>query len=313
MALGLSLRPTCLLLFLREGARRPATNGLAMRTFSPETEPDVISVVNAYTAGWPYCQPLGPELIAHWRTLGPAFQPDRMRIASRDGEPRAFAHGELDGDCHYVHLLAMVPGAIEEGVELLRAAEQQARAAGATRLCGPTCVSGKFYGGYVLGLEPYHPHWGTAATEAFVQVGFRITQSEALMIASRAPVSEVQIPRGYELVETPCAPEFEAVAFRYAALYDGREVAVCGGRLYPSLPAPSGGTIGQVGPVDTDEAHRNRGLATALVTLTLDRLWHWGAVEALVSTGLENGPALRAYEKAGFRRRHNLNEWSKEL
>ena len=300
-----------------------------MRTFSPETESAVISLVNAYTAGWPYCRPLGPELLAHWQTLGQAFQPGRMLIAYRDvagrsrhpgppeadagSEPRAFAHGELGSDRYCVHLLAMVPGAIEQGVELLAAAEQQARAAGAPRLCGPFCDSGRFYGGYVLGLEPYHPHWGTDATEAFVQAGFRITQSEVLMIAPRAPVSEVQTPRGYELVETPCAPEFEARTFRYAARHEGREVAVCGGRLYPKLRAPSEGSVGQVGPVDTDEAHRNRGLATALVTLTLNRLWQWGAAEALVSTGLENAPALRAYEKAGFRRRHNLNEWSKEL
>ncbi len=285
-----------------------------MRTFSPETEPDVISLVNASTATWPYCRPLGPELLAHWRSLGPAFQPERLLIAYHSDEPRAFAHGELDRDCHYVHLLAMVPGAIDEGVELLHDAEQQARAAGATRLCGPTCVSGKFYGGYVLGLEPYHPHWGTDATEVFVQAGFRITQSEAFMIASRpAHLSTPTPPTGCELVETPCEPEFQARAFRYAALYDGREVAVCGGRLYPNLPAPSGGPVGQVGPVETDEPHRNRGLATALVILTLNRLWEWGASEALVSTGLENGPALRAYEKCGFRRRHLVMEWGKEL
>jgi hypothetical protein len=103
-----------------------------MRTFSPETESDVLRIVNAYTASWPYCRPLGPELLAHWRTLGAAFQPDRMLLAYRDGEPRAFAHGELARDCYGVHLLAMLPGAIEEGVELLAAAEAQARAACAT-------------------------------------------------------------------------------------------------------------------------------------------------------------------------------------
>jgi len=38
-----------------------------------------------------------------------------------------------------------------------------------------------------------------------------------------------------------------------------------------------------------------------------------GAAQVLISTGLENTPALRAYERAGFVRRHNQNEWQKVL
>ena len=50
-----------------------------------------------------------------------------------------------------------------------------------------------------------------------------------------------------------------------------------------------------------------------MVKLCLRRLAEMGAEEVLISTGLNNPPALRAYENAGFRRRHSINEWSKDL
>ncbi len=291
-----------------------APTGLELRAFSADTEADPVALVNAYTAGWPYTRRIDAELVAHWRTLGERYQPERLLLAYREGTPRAFLHGERAGDVHYVHLLAVAPEAVEEGVSLLAHAEAQARAEGAARLCGPTCDSGRWYGGYILGLEPYHPHWAVAATQALVRAGYHMTQCDVLMVAE-APAEAVEglPPAGYEIAGAACAPEFKARVFRLVAQRDGQEVATCGGRLYPELIGSSGRPIGQLGFVGTEAAHRGRGLATALVRRALARLWEWGAGEVLISTGLENGPALRAYERAGFRRRHNQNEWQKLL
>jgi GNAT superfamily N-acetyltransferase len=270
--------------------------------------------VNAYTAGWPYSRPIDGALVEHWKTLGEGFQPERMLVAYRDGVPRAFLHGQRDRDCHLVHLLAMAPGAVEEGVWLLEQAEAQARAEGALWLCGPTCRSNNFYGGYVLGLEPYHPHWAVEGTEAFVRAGYHTTEREALMVAGLArEVPETEMPAGYEVADAPTWVCFGARAFRLVARREGQEVAYCGAHFFPDQPSPRGGPIGQVGPVGTEEAHRGRGLATALTKLALRRLQEWGAAEVLISTGLENYPALRAYEKAGFVRRSHLLEWQKAL
>lgn len=289
-------------------------SGLEVRAFGPATEGDAMAIINAYTAGWHYSRPVEAELIAHWQSLGGEYQPDKMLIAYREGVPRAFLHGQAEGEGHYLHLLAMVPGAVEEGVWLLEQAEGKARAAGGRRLCGPTCRSGRFYGGYLLGLEPYHPHWAVDGTEAFVRAGFSISQSEVLMVAEPAVrLAEPQIPAGYSISEVEAEPEFQARSFRLAALHEQREVATCGARLYPQLTAPGGGPVGQLGFVGTAEQHRGKGLGTALVMLALKRLYAWGASEVLVSTGLENTSALRVYERAGFRRKHNLNEWSKML
>jgi ribosomal protein S18 acetylase RimI-like enzyme len=120
-------------------------------------------------------------------------------------------------------------------------------------------------------------------------------------------------PGGYTLDEAKADWEFAAKMFRFTATYDGEEVASCTGRLFEDLAAPGGGPVGQLGFVGTDEAHRGRGLARSLVKLSLQRLREWRASECILTTGLENTPALRAYENAGFERRYNLNKWSKDL
>jgi len=296
------------------GAMSERSEGHRTRPFSPETEADAIGLINSYIDGWPYSRPIDADLVAHWKTLGERYQPENMLTAYRAGAPIAFAHGERDRDQFYLHLLALAAGAVGGGVLLLGEMEARARSAGAKRLCGPTALSGRFYGGYVLGLEPYHPHWATDVTDAFVQASFVISQSEALMVADLTQsIPRFGPPAGYEIVDGQAEPEFKARVCQLVALHSGREVATCGGRLYPELQMPTGGPVGQLGFVGTDEAHRGKGLATALVSRSLARLQEWGARSILVSTGLENTPALRAYEKAGFRRKHNQNEWSKAL
>jgi ribosomal protein S18 acetylase RimI-like enzyme len=287
---------------------------MIVQPFSAKREADVLQVVNTYTQTWPYSRPLGPDLLTYWKTLGKRHQPDHMLIAYSNGIARAFAHGEQQDDVHNLHLLAATPDGVEEAALLLQAVEEQARSHGAQRLYGPRCAAQAFYGGYVLGAEPYHPHWATAVTDLYVQAGFAMTQCDVLMSGQcHANAVEVAGPPGYELVETTATPEFGARTFRFAATVDGLEVSTCTGRLYCRLRNASGGVVGQLGPVGTHEAHRGRGLATALVRLSLGRLGEWGAGEALVSTGLENDAALRVYEKAGFRRKHSINEWSKAL
>ena len=63
----------------------------------------------------------------------------------------------------------------------------------------------------------------------------------------------------------------------------------------------------------TDEAHRGKGLARVMTQMCLRTMQEWGGAEVLLSTGLNNVPALRAYERAGFERRHHACEWTKTL
>ena len=273
-----------------------------------------MEVINEYIAGWPYVRPVDAALVDYWQTL-PAFQPKHVRLAYRGAKPRAFLHGQASEDRRFmIHLLALVPGAMEEAMRLLADAERRARAQNLTHLVGPTWRALVFYAGYVLGQEPFHPHWAAEATEAYVRAGFRLSFPGVLMVADlKRRLAREQPPAGYEVREIERRPEFGAQPFGYGAFVDDECASYCYGRLYPGLRAPSGGVVGQLGHVETKKAHRGRGLARVVCRLGLRRLRDLGAAEALICTGLDNFPALRVYERVGFARRYNLNGWSKAL
>ena len=291
-----------------------SANQVEIRTFDPGTENDIIKIVNAYTASWPYSRPVDASVLAYWRTMGDRFQPHHMLLAYHNGAPKAFLHGEWTEEWFDVYLLAAMPGAVDEATQLLHAVEPMAKSAGSPRIDGPTHRAWRFYNGYALGHEPYHPHWERDATEAYVRSGWCLSYASVMMVADLSrEVAISSFPKGYVLTETRADEEFSARVFRFAATYNDEEVASCLGRHFEKLAAPGGGSVGQLGFVGTDEAHRNRGLARRLVECSLKRLKEWGASECLLVTGLDNIPALRAYENAGFERRYSLNKWSKDF
>jgi GNAT superfamily N-acetyltransferase len=287
---------------------------ISIRSFSEACGRDAMRVINAYIEGWPYVRRVDAALMRHWRTL-PAYQPRNMRLAYRSDVARAFLHGQEQDDKRFmIHLLALKPGAVEEGVRLLADAERRARARGMTSLIGPNWRALVFYAGFVLGQEPYHPHWAAEATEAYVRAGFRIGHQGVLLFRDLSkPVSIEPAPAPYEVRPIERKPEYGAVPFACAAFLGDQQVAHCYARLYPELKRPAGGFVGQLGHVGTEEGHRGKGLARVLCRLCLRRLRELGAAEALINTGLENFPALRVYERVGFVRRYNMNQWSKPL
>jgi GNAT superfamily N-acetyltransferase len=304
------------------------------RTFSEGASADVIAVVNAYTAGWAYTRPIDGALLEHWRGL-PEFQPGSILIAYRHGTPVAMLHGEIRAEgLAFVHLLAVAGGgkvagggnaaggakaeakteAKAEAQSLLEGFELSARSAGAKRIIGPSPAAAVFYGGYVLGAEPYHPHWAIESLEVYIRAGYHISQSDTLMVCDLAgEVAVDAAPEGYQVVPADVAPEFGASAFGYNGLYDGQRVAYCHARHYPLLMSPRGTAVGQIGPVGTNSSHRGKGLARVMTQMCVARLREMGAGEAILSTGLDNVPALRAYRRAGFRACYGMTEWTKDL
>ena len=79
------------------------------------------------------------------------------------------------------------------------------------------------------------------------------------------------------------------------------------------MTASGGGPVGQIGNVSTEADHRGRGLARIMVKKCLQDLREMGAAETLIATSLDNFPALKSYENAGFERRYNINHWVKNL
>jgi len=285
-----------------------------LKIFDPDDPRTEIALVNTFTEGWPYSRPIDEALIQHWRTLD-RFQREHMLTAWEDRRPVAFIHGEVaSDDVAHIAILAVRPGQAEAGTWLLEQWHGALAGKGVTQCRGPTARAGAFYGGFVIGLEPYPPSWATAAVESFLRAGYRMGPPDLIMVCDLSQeVKQDPVPQDYEVIEVEPASEYEAKVFGYHAVRNGQKAAHCYARLYPALTSPAGLPVGQIGNVTTEPEHRNRGLARAMVQMSLRRLAGMGAGEALIATGLENRPALRAYERAGFQRRHLLTDWICDL
>ncbi|MEM8769917.1 MAG: GNAT family N-acetyltransferase [Pseudomonadota bacterium] len=95
---------------------------------------------------------------------------------------------------------------------------------------------------------------------------------------------------------------------RFLTWYQGREdldlVAVSDqGEIgaFAVFLVDSGTLIGELDPVGTRTAHQRKGLSKALLLTGLQYLKSKGMRAAAVRTGVENTPAIRAYESVGFR------------
>lgn len=289
--------------------------GYTIRSLSPEIEQDGLDLVNTYTSGWPYTRPVDRELFSYWKTLGGAYQPENMLVLyDAHNRPVAFLHGQQNATNYTVHILAIADGAVDAGETLLREAESRACAAGVTTFTGPGPASRPFYGGFVLGSEPCHPHWATEGTQAYIQAGYRVWISSVLMSTDLARVREPgECPAGYRVRELESDQEYLAHKFGVGMFCNDKQIAYVFARQYPDVTGLRGESVGQIGGVGTDEEHRGRGIAKHLTAVALQRLRAMGCGEALIATSLDNCPALRAYENAGFRRRHFICIWSKDV
>jgi ribosomal protein S18 acetylase RimI-like enzyme len=276
-------------------SEKPTAGGLDVKPYSRPLRADFLAVANDYLAGWPYTRSLDDLLLDRWESL-PIFQGEHILLAYRDGLPVALLHGQLpEGDAACAHLVAMRAGQAPAAAELLRQFGETARAAGRKKLGGPQFASNKFYGGYILGCEPFHPHWAADGTAAFVRAGFRIGLAGVIL------VREPELP----------IPEFAARTFAYNAFFEGKEIGHCRARQFDHLRDPAGRPLAQIGHVGTDPGHRGKGLARRMVASCLRRLREMGAGQVLIATSFDNAPALASYERAGFERRYNINEWSR--
>lgn len=285
---------------------------LTIVPLTPALTDDLIATVNAYTASWPFSRPINGPLVDHWRNHG--FRDDQVLMLRDEGQTLACLHWEDLGETWQIHLLAVRPEVTAEiASPLLAEFCSRARSAGAKRVVGPNSRTMAFYGGFVLGNEPYHPHFATTVTDVYIRNGFHVSHPAVILVAPTGEGSLDPVPDGYEVVRAAPPPEYDAQTFGFHAMGKGKKAAHCYARLYPHLTGPAGTPVGQIGNVTTEAEHRNRGLARCLVKMALQRLQDMGAADVLIATGLENYPALRAYERCGFKRRHFIIEWSRAL
>jgi GNAT superfamily N-acetyltransferase len=70
---------------------------------------------------------------------------------------------------------------------------------------------------------------------------------------------------------------------------------------------------GEFEPVGTSEAHRRKGLAFAVMAKVMENLKRYGAETVYVRAVKDNVPAVRLYQKLGFRITHEDYGWKRAV
>ena len=232
---------------------------------------DVVLVINDYISSWPYCRPVDSKLLERWMSFE-NLQPENMLIAYNDGIPKAFLHGYQDSNQFNIFLLALTTNADIEADFLLAEIEEKAMLRNVNKIYGPTWGGSRFYGGYILGCEPYHPHWAVDATNAYVRAGFRISHPAVILVRyAQTPVFARSLSGEYQMKEVDAPAEFGASTCRYIAVFNNQEIATCTARIYHLLKDTNGMPVSQIGYVGTNAEHQGKGIAKTLVTLSISK------------------------------------------
>jgi ribosomal protein S18 acetylase RimI-like enzyme len=273
----------------------------------------LLEVANAHFSGWPYTRRLDKNLVNSWDSAY-GYADCCFLLAQGNNKPVAFLHGELRQDVAIVHLLAVADGERQAAVDLLAEFESLAKERAIGRLIGPHGPTISYYGGYVLGYNPYHPHWAMVATDAYLLAGCEVTGAGCILtmpLEARGP--DFGLPKGYEMRTESVEEERATSTYKFSVVHDDRVVGYSFASYCAELPALEGGSIGHVKYVETDPEHRNKGLGRAMVSASLKAFQRHGASEAILVTSFDNAAALRTYEHVGFRRRHLILGVSKQL
>ncbi len=171
----------------------------------------------------------------------------------------------------------------------------------------------------------------TAKAAFLRRAGFQpVNDTMVFMARSLAdPIPEVRLPEGYALIAGAGHPELSSITGNpltpeaYAhlrrapgykpdlavrACYRGREIAAGCICWYDDLDR-----CGEFEPVGTAEAHRQQGLATAVLAQTMRNLRRYDADTVYVRTYKDNLPAVGLYQKMGFRITHEDHGWRRSV
>jgi GNAT superfamily N-acetyltransferase len=166
-----------------------------------------------------------------------------------------------------------------------------------------------FYRGLWLGGEPMG-HGAMAHVQLALEVaGYKNTAESVFMTAampSPPPDAETAVP--VELVEAAAEMKHEPMReswagfepMRLRALVAGEEAGSIGWVLLPHVADRLGAPAMNIWSLGVRDAHRRKGVASALIARAMARSYAMGARFASVGTQLWNAPAHASYAKFGF-------------
>jgi GNAT superfamily N-acetyltransferase len=293
---------------------------VAIEAYDPKYLEQMTARFNAETADEPHVAPLDP---ARFETLVAAktyFDPRGLFVAREAGEVLGWAHACLapGSESHHdptalaaqLRLLIYPATRLDVGRELVAVATAWLKASGRTELHGLGAHAGyPFYRGLWFGGEPMGP-----ATMPHVQLalevgGYKNTHESIFMVAAlNAAPAVLQAAEKLEYTEEPLALTQEGVReswtgftpMRTRAFLAGTEVGAIGWAVLPHVAARLGAPCMSIWSLWTQEQHRRKGIAAALISRALAPSYAQGARFASVGTQLWNAPAHATYAKFGF-------------
>ncbi len=289
-------------------------------TYEPGLLGGMCSVYNEETAREPHIAAMTPERFGELVSAKPWFDPTGLLVAVSGGQVLGWVHACLapgsepwqdpDAPVARIRMLLFPRDRLEVGEALVAEAVAWLSAAGWTEIEAMDAKAGyPFYRGLWMGGEPMCPATLPHVQAVLEVAQFTTRQTSLFMVAELAGASDVPLPGGLELVESPAHMAHEPmrqswVGFRpmwMRAMQGTEEVGAVGWALLPQVAEKLGAPCVSIWALSVKEDHRRRGIATALVSRALRRATSLGARFASVGTQLWNRPAQATYARLGFR------------
>jgi GNAT superfamily N-acetyltransferase len=296
----------------------------SMETYDRSYLPGMTGLYNAETAWEPHIAPLDPERFIALVERKTAFDPAGLFVAVEDGEVVGWIHACVAAGSEGGHdpqkpvprirMLIFPASRLKVGNALVAEATEWLKKSGQKEFEAMHARVGyPFYRGLWVGGEPLCPA-NLAHVQAALEVGgYKNTQESVFMTAEMDSLPPEVAPdvTGVEFADAPAEMKHEPMRESWIgfeprvtrALLHGESAGSVSWVVIPYVADRLGAPCMNIWGLGVPEAHRRKGIASALNARAMRESYRQGARFASVSTQLWNAPAHATYQKMGFRPR----------
>ena len=280
---------------------------IKVKCYQPAMLLDVVNVYNQLTAKTPYCYPITPEVFTEAVTSKDIFDPAGFFVAFDGGKPAGFLH---------VRILEKA-GRTEGGIQMFLAEDRSAcrkllseaidfLKRGGAAVCHVMAFESKnqkFYAGVHMGYEVplWEGYYPVAA--ALRKRGFELVREGFVMsmpLNAGDEILEPGIDVSFSVNHTDDAGSFYTNGVVETGI-SGEKIGSCDFHFLKRLSRHLGKNIGQIA-IRVNEQYHRKGIGSGLLSRAHQQLFDKGARKVILTTNYSLYPAIRLYEKLGYRK-----------
>ncbi len=293
---------------------------ISIETYDEKYLDNITRLYNTETAFEPYIAPFNPDRFIKLVVRKSYFNPKGLFVALESGEiigwihaciaPGSEPHHKPENKIPQIRMLIYPRDKIKIGHILVSEANTWLKTSGQKKFLAIHAQEGyPFYRGLWLGGEPMGMSAMPHVQLALESGGYKNTQESIMMtIKIEQPPSEFRSEISLEFItsltnmaHSPMRESwigFEPMTTK--AIRKDETIGIIGWVIIPYLVERLGAPCVNIWSMGVNEAYRQKGVATALVSYVLRKGFELGSRFASVSTQLWNMPAQRTYAKLGF-------------